>query len=327
MSVSLQAEHISKRYPVRTDRGRAVVHALDDVSLALAENDLLGLVGESGSGKSTLGRILLQLERPNAGKVFIDGVEWTSLSDRQLRPLRRSAQIVFQDPNAALHPKMRIRDLVEEGMIVHRLFKTSDERLVRVKQLLEEVELPVEWLDRFPHQLSGGQKQRVAIARALAPGPHWLIADEPLASLDVSTAAQIISLLRELHDRDRLGMIFISHDLRSVRALCDRVAVLYLGRIIELASKDALFSEPLHPYTSALLQAVPDPNWLTGSRPVRVILRGEMPSPVDRPRGCAFHPRCPLFAAKGSPEVCSNQVPQLVALGERSVACHFPGES
>ncbi len=299
-------------------RKHAVLRAVEDVSLAIAAGETLGLVGESGCGKSTLGRTLLRLLDPTSGTIRFDGTDITRLDQSALRPLRRRMQMIFQDPYASLNPRMTVGATVAEPIIIHGLAATRRERDERVADLLARVGLPADAAARYPHEFSGGQRQRVGIARALAVRPELIVCDEPISALDVSIQAQIVNLLQDLQEADKLTYLFISHDLKIVQHICDRVAVMYLGRVVELAAATTLYREPRHPYTRALLSAVPvlDPR----ARRARIILQGDVPSPLAPPPGCAFHPRCPVV---DKPAACTTVVPVLRLMKNGSqVACH-----
>jgi len=305
----LEVRDLVKHFPIGGGlfgRSRAVIRAVDGVSFAIRRGETLGLVGESGCGKTTTGRCILQLERPTSGEVIFDGRDLTRLGDAELRPLRRRIQVIFQDPYSSLNPRMTIGQIVGEPLSVHRIVPDSAARAARVQALLGHVGLLPQHARRYPHQLSGGQRQRVGIARALAMEPALIVCDEPVSALDVSIQAQIINLLEELQAQFHLTYLFVAHDLSVVRHISDRVAVMYLGKIVELADRQALYEEPLHPYTRALLAAVPIPDPEVEARRERVVLRGEVPSPLTPPAGCVFHPRCPMAI----PE-CAQTVPPL----------------
>jgi oligopeptide/dipeptide ABC transporter ATP-binding protein len=313
--VLLRAQGVTVRF------GR--VTAVDDVSVMLRRGEILGLVGESGSGKSTLGRAILQIVRPSAGTVELNGADLTAMAPAELRQHRRSLQMIFQDPRGSLDPRMRVADILAEPMVIHRTHG-REARGERVRKVLDIVGLGPALLGRFPHQLSGGQAQRVAIARALVLDPQALVADEPISSLDVSVQAQIINLLSDLRARLGLAILFIAHDLAVVRHIADRVAVMYLGRVVELADRAALYGSPLHPYTRSLLSAVPVPDPLRERTRTRVILKGEIPSPDDVPPGCGLSGRCPLRADLGDPHRCTAERPALRRVTDgHDVACHF----
>ena len=284
-------------------RKRRVVRAVEDISLSIRTGETLGLVGESGSGKTTLGRTILQLEKPTSGVVQFKGHDLTALTKSQLRTVRREMQIVFQDPYASLEARMNVGSIISEGLDIHRV-GTKDERRERVQELLRVVGLAPEYTARYPHEFSGGQRQRISIARALALNPDFLVADEPVSALDISVQAQIVNLLIDLSKKFGVTMVFISHDLSVVQHIADRVVVMYLGRIMEIAEKDTLYSRPKHPYTSALLAAVPKPD--PAQRHQFQVLPGDIPSPVDPPTGCVFRTRCPKAIAD-----CATAVPEL----------------
>jgi oligopeptide/dipeptide ABC transporter ATP-binding protein len=296
----------------------ATVQAVTEVDLEIKRGETLGLVGESGCGKSTLGRTILRLLEPSAGRIMFGTTELTRMSQRELRPLRRHMQMIFQDPYASLNPRMTVGTAIAEPLVIHGLAGSASERAQRVAELLARVGLRADAAGRYPHEFSGGQRQRIGIARALACKPQFIVCDEPISALDVSIQAQIVNLLEDLQDAERLTYLFISHDLKIVQHICDRVAVMYLGRIVELADARALYRTPKHPYTQALLSAVPriDPK----SRRDHILLAGDVPSPIDPPRGCAFHPRCPV---KDKPAACFSELPRLRVLQNGTVAaCH-----
>jgi len=316
----VEARGLVKHFPVGGGffgRGRDVVRAVEDVSLTVQAGETLGVVGESGCGKSTLGRLLLRLLEPTAGEVEFDGRSLATLSARELRRLRREMQIVFQDPYGSLDPRMRVGAIVAEGIEIHGIARGAEKRAM-VERLLAEVGLRPEHADRYPHEFSGGQRQRIGIARALAVGPRFLVCDEPVSALDVSVQAQVINLLADLQRKHGLAYFFVAHDLRVVAHLSHRIAVMYLGRIVEIGSTERLLETPRHPYTRALLSAVPEPD--PERRAERMALAGDVPSPIAPPGGCAFHPRCPHAEAR-----CRVERPELAGDGRHAVACHvFP---
>jgi oligopeptide/dipeptide ABC transporter ATP-binding protein len=304
MSALAETRELSKRFPLGGlfARGRAI-HAVSEVTLAIGRGETLGLVGESGSGKSTVGRLLLGLLAPSAGSVHFDGTDLAMLKPDPLRRLRARMQLVFQDPYASLDPRRRVGAQIADGLAIHHLAEGS-EREERVAALLEQVGLEPAHAERYPHEFSGGQRQRIGIARALAPAPDFIVADEPVSALDVSVQAQVLALLADLRRRLGLAMLFISHDLPVVRHLCDRVAVMYLGRVMEQGTVAEVFDNPRHPYTEALLSAAPSLH--PERRRQRIILPGEPPSPADPPSGCVFRTRCPIATA-----ACAVTVPLL----------------
>ncbi|MEJ5260758.1 MAG: dipeptide ABC transporter ATP-binding protein [Anaerohalosphaeraceae bacterium] len=294
----LEVWDLKTYFPIRVGlfgRTAGFIRAVDGVSFRIDSGQTLGLVGESGCGKTTVGRTILRLIPAVGGRVFFDGTDVLSVPAGRLKPLRRQMQIMFQDPYGSLNPRMNVEAIVGEPLKVHGLASTRQRRQ-RVVELLEQVGLSRRYLDRYPHEFSGGQRQRIGIARALALGPKFLVCDEPVSALDVSIQSQIINLLMDLQKQLNLTYLFIAHDLAVVRHISDRVAVMYLGRIVEQASRDALFEQPLHPYTQALLSAIPVPE--PGRRRKRIVLKGEVPSPANPPSGCPFHPRCPLAEAR-----------------------------
>jgi peptide/nickel transport system ATP-binding protein len=318
----LRVRHLKKFFPVDQrafQRDREFVHAVDDVSFDVGKGETLGLVGESGCGKSTLARCIVRLLEPTAGEIEYDGRRIEHLSTRKLRPLRRELQIVFQDPYSSLNPRKRVGAIIGAPLRVHERTSRS-ERKERVHRLLEIVGLSPEHYSRFPHEFSGGQRQRIGFARALALNPKLVVADEPVSALDVSIQAQVLNLLDDLQETFGLTYVFIAHDLSVVRHVSDRIAVMYLGKIVELAPADELYQSPVHPYTEALLSAVPIPEVGARSRGERIVLAGDVPSPINPPSGCRFHPRCP-YATR----VCREQEPPLREFGGgRLAACHHP---
>ena len=323
----LQVRGLEKRFDVRSgrfgSRAQTSLQALSDVNLDLVRGQALGLVGESGSGKSTLARILVGLEQPSKGSVRLDGVELTTLSRQAWRPLRRRIQMVFQDCAGSLDPRQSVRSALLEPYRIHGLF-SARERQMRCMELLEAVGLGAEHWNRFPHELSGGQRQRVAIARALTLEPQILILDEPVSALDSSMRAQILNLLIELKHRFHLACLFVAHDLFAVQSLCEQIAVMYMGRIVEVAPTQALFANPLHPYTQALLSAVPFADPDLEQQRQRIVLQGDPPSPMDLPPGCAFAARCQT-KIKVDAKRCEHERPPLQAFDEaglRQTACH-----
>jgi oligopeptide transport system ATP-binding protein len=322
LEVTDLVQHFPIKSGVLVDREVARVRAVDGVSLVLHEGETLGLVGESGCGKSTLCRLIMQLLTPTSGSVRFRGEEMVGRSRRDLRPLRRDVQMIFQDPFASLNPRKRVGQIIGEPMRLHGL---ADRHNVsrRVRELMERVGLSAEHYNRFPHEFSGGQRQRIGIARALALQPRLIIADEPVSALDVSVQAQIINLLEDLQREFALAYLFVAHDLGVVRHVSDRVAVMYLGKIVEEAPADVLYSNPQHPYTAALLSAVPVPDPEANAARHRIVLSGDVPSPIDPPPGCRFHTRC-----ASATDVCRTEEPALIARGDdlagHLVACHHP---
>lgn len=317
----VQVEDLKQHFPITRGllrRQVGAVKAVDGVSFDIRRGETLGMVGESGCGKSTTGRAILRLNRPTEGRVYLDGIDLVDLKGKQLREIRRRMQMIFQDPYASLNPRMTIGRIIGEPLQIFNL-GSRNERKDRVRELMELVGLNPQFADRYSHEFSGGQRQRVGIARALALQPDFIVCDEPISALDVSIQAQVVNLLEELQERFGLTYLFIAHDLAMVRHISDRVAVMYLGKIVELTDQSSLYSKPLHPYTQALLSAVPIPDPTIESKRQRLILEGALPSPSDPPKGCNFCTRCPKVI-----DICYQEEPELrdVSPGHR-VACHL----
>jgi oligopeptide/dipeptide ABC transporter ATP-binding protein len=318
----LELKHVKKYFPIKKgvlQHEVARVHAVDDVSFAVREGETLGLVGESGCGKSTLGRTIVRLLEPTAGQIIFQGTEIEDLGPRRLRPLRREMQMVFQDPYASLNPRKRVGTIIGDPLKIHSIGDKS-ERKATAEQLLETVGLSPEHYNRFPHEFSGGQRQRIGIARALALRPKLIIADEPVSALDVSIQSQMLNLLEDLQNEFKLTYIFIAHDLGVVRHVSDRIAVMYLGKLVEVSPAEELYSRPIMPYTEALLSAVPIPDPDLARKRERIVLEGDVPSPINPPSGCRFHPRC-----RYATQVCKEIEPPLTDYGNGHLAaCHHP---
>jgi len=318
----IRVDKLTKYFPITRgilfQREVGAVQAVDNVSFDIRRGETLGLVGESGCGKSTTGRTILQLYRPTSGEVFYNETNLTELKGEGLRRMRRNMQMIFQDPYASLNPRLTIGNIIAEPLEVHNI-GNGKERREKVQDLLKLVGLSPHFINRYPHEFSGGQRQRIGVARALALQPKFIVCDEPISALDVSIQAQVVNLLEELQQTFGLTYLFIAHDLSMVRHISDRTAVMYLGKIVELATRDELYSHPLHPYTQALLSAVPIPNPAKEARRQRIILEGDVPSPVNPPHGCRFHNRCPLAV-----DICSEVDPEWREVApDHWVACHL----
>ncbi len=315
----LEVQNLAKYFPIKRGifrRTVGFVKAVDQVSFRIKKGETFGLVGESGCGKSTTGRMILRLLEPTDGKILFEGEDITQYGKKKMRKIRRNLQMIFQDPYASLNPQMTVGQIVSEPLKVHRLYDAEEQKEM-VKELLETVGLNHHWRERYPHEFSGGQRQRIGIARALALRPKLIVADEPVSALDVSIQAQVVNLLADLQEKFQLTYIFIAHDLSVVKQISDRVGVMYLGRMVEIAPKKSLYRNPRHPYTEALLSAVPIPN--PQVKRERIILQGELPSPANPPKGCAFHPRCPKVM-----KICKEVRPELIEWEEEHfVSCHL----
>jgi oligopeptide transport system ATP-binding protein len=316
-------ENLKKHFPIAGSmvfkQKTGTVKAVDGISFSIARGETLGLVGESGCGKTTAGRTILNLYPPTEGKIIVTGKEFTTASKEEMKEFHRKTAMIFQDPYASLNPRWTVNAIVSEPLRVHKICKNEKERTERVNELLKLVGLSPRLINRFPHEFSGGQRQRIGVARALAANPLFIVCDEPISALDVSIQAQVVNLLEDLQDEFTLTYLFIAHDLSMVRHICDRVAVMYLGIIVELAERNELYENPLHPYTQALLSAVPIPDPKRDRQRHRVILSGEIPSPINPPSGCRFHPRCPVAIDR-----CKIDVPEWREISTGHwVACHL----
>ncbi|HUN23421.1 MAG TPA: dipeptide ABC transporter ATP-binding protein [Anaerolineales bacterium] len=310
----LELRNVVKHFPVKgglLQRTIANVKAVQDVSLTIQKGETLGLVGESGCGKSTLGRVILNLIPPTSGQILFEGKDITTMTAPQMVNLRRQMQVIFQDPYSSLDPRVPVGDSIAEGLKVHGIGSSAEERRQKVTDILQRVGMQAYHADRFPHEFSGGQRQRIGIARALVLKPKFIVCDEPVSALDVSVQAQVLNLLKELQKDFGLTYLFIAHDMGVVEHISDRVAVMYLGKVVEVADRRAIYANPTHPYTQALMSAIPVPD--PELRRERVILQGDVPSPLRPPSGCAFHPRCPV-----AQPVCSQETPQLLQLSDTS---------
>ena len=322
--ILIKATDLVKEFNISSSgykKSNGVVHAVSNVNLEIYKGETFALVGESGCGKSTLGRLLIRLIEPTNGKVEFDGCNLYDLKPAQLRNVRKKMQLIFQDPYASLNPRMTVKQIIAEPLITHKMYKNKEDMLKRINELMREVGIRQESLNRYPHQFSGGQRQRIGIARALALKPKLIICDEPVSALDVSIQSQIINLLNKLQKEHNLTYLFISHDLSVVRYISDRVCVMFLGKICEVGETEKIFENPLHPYTKFLISAVPKPDpRLRNSE--KEVLQGEIPSPVNPPEGCRFHTRCPYCK-----DICSKKEPILKDINGRKVACHMVGDN
>lgn len=295
---------------------KAIVKAVDGISFDVMEGETFGLVGESGCGKSTLGRSIVRIYTPTSGKIIFDGKDITKTPNSKLKEYRKEMQMVFQDPYASLNPRLTVGEIIKEPMDIHNIYKTNEEKIQRVQELLELVGLKPDHIQRYPHEFSGGQRQRIGIARTLALNPKFIVCDEPISALDVSIQAQIINLLEEIQQKTGVAYLFIAHDLSMVKHISHRIGVMYLGKMVEVGDSDELYKNPLHPYSQALLSSVPVPDPVVAKAKKRIILEGELPSPLNPPTGCGFRTRCPYAT-----ERCAKEVPPLYTVGSRQVAC------
>ncbi|MGB9857603.1 MAG: ABC transporter ATP-binding protein [Dictyoglomaceae bacterium] len=321
--ILLEVRNLKKYFPIKRgvvfSKHVGDVKAVDGISFSIRRGETVGLVGESGCGKSTTARVIIRLIEPTDGEIFFEGKDITKLPQNELRKLRKDLQIIFQDPYSALNPRMTVSEIIGEPLEVHKIVNNNREKEKRVQELLELVGLAPYHANRYPHEFSGGQRQRIGIARALALNPKFIVADEPTSALDVSVRAQIINLMQDLQKEFGLTYLFISHDLSVIRHICDRILVMYLGKLVEIAPNEELYDSPLHPYTQALLSAVPIPDPEVARKRKRVLLLGDVPSPVNPPSGCRFHPRCPYVM-----DICSKVEPKLKEISKgHFTACHL----
>lgn len=317
--VILETRNLVKEFPVKGKKGQ-VVHAVSDVSLKLYQGETLALVGESGCGKSTLGRTMIRLLPKTSGSILFEGKDISTLSDKEFMEYRRKMQMVFQDPYASLNPRMTVRDIIAEPLETYKVYKTKEETTEKVLELMQSVGVPKDFFNRYSHQFSGGQRQRIGIARAIALNPKLIVCDEPVSALDVSVQSQVLNLLKDIQKDTGVSYLFISHDLSVVNFIADRVCVMFLGKVCEIADKKALYDKPLHPYTRFLLDAIPkaDPHLRSAEKK---ILTGEIPSPVNPPKGCRFHTRCPYAT-----DQCRMEEPVMKEVDGHQVACHYAGD-
>ena len=311
MSV-LEVKHLKKYFNVP----QGTLHAVDDVSFSVEKGETIGIVGESGCGKSTLGKTIMKLHEPTAGQMVFNDTDIAPMSPKEFKPLRYHIQMIFQDPYASLNPRMTVGEIIREPMDIHGVYDTKEEREKRVRELLEIVGLKPDHIRRYPHEFSGGQRQRIGIARTLALNPKFIVCDEPISALDVSIQAQVINLLEKIQNEMGIAYLFIAHDLSMVKHISDRIGVMYLGNMVEIGDADDIYHEPLHPYTQALLSSVPIPDPKVARNKKRIVLEGELPSPINPPSGCVFRTRCPKAT-----ERCAQEKPALKTVGNRQVAC------
>ena len=316
--VIVSVDHLKTYFSAGKTWGKKlVVKAVDDISFEIYKGETFGLVGESGCGKSTLGRTIVKINQPTAGRILVKGEDITHLSGTELKKFRKEIQLIFQDPYASLNPRMTVGEIIREPMVIHHIYDTRQEQDARVVELLKTVGLKPDHIRRYPHEFSGGQRQRISIARTLALNPEFIVCDEPISALDVSIQAQIINLLKKIQKELGIAYLFIAHDLSMVKHISDRIGVMYLGHLVEMGDSRELYEHPMHPYTQALLSSVPIPDPIAGKNKKRIVLAGELPSPINPPSGCPFRTRCPYGMDK-----CSETAPPLTEINGRMVACH-----